>query len=666
MKKLFFAIILFGGIGAGVYYSGVYEQFLGAEEDDDDEYVSAEAMVTEETYVEPESTPAPQPAMSAPSPSPAKALTKARREYWEKPNANWKKYKYILVNTVRVTNTSSNSGMSRRDQEMLGSYFQNAMQNAVQMKYKLAEKAGKDVLLIKATIENIKSSGDNDGVVTMKGFVLDSTTGTKLVQMKDTKSGSLFSDDAIWGDITKGLDNWANQLAGLLGQKLGKVNYETPKSKASNEALELLADAEQNLFRNRLTSPKEDNALYLYREVLRIDPKNAQAKNGIVKIVKKYVSWGHRAIADGDESRAWRNLDKARDILDNHPSVLGLERRLMGGAVVAAAPMAAEPMAAAAPEAAPEPEAAADKPADKPAEMAKKAAPAAAKPAAASAPVAADPWGGKPGAGSASFTAGNLKPFMLGLETTGDIAKITAAAKTRLTKEGFKVVGGYSPYPGTQIIVVTNADMKAQAAKSKMGAFGAVARVGITQVGERIQVVYTNPVYLQGMYRMKGNLSGAAAKLGKALGHQKAFGSKKGIPAGKLKKWHYMFGMPYFDDADELGSASASKIEAGAKAGKGGSKFVYRVDIGNGESIIGIGLTAGSGADKTVMGSIDKGSLRHVAHLPYEIVVSGGKAYALNGKFRIALSFPDLTMGQFASISGAPGAITNSAEAIAK
>ena len=655
MKKLIF-IILLGAAGAGVYFSGIYEQFLESDEEEPvEEYVTAEEAVSEENYSEPE--PVAQPMVSA-----APVSNKPRREFWEKPGINWKKFKYVLIDDVRVK--GSGSAMSKRDQQMLGAYFKNAMENAVQKNYKLSEKAGKGVILVRTIISSIDSQGDNEGTVTMRGFLLDSSTGGKLVTIKDTKSGSLFSDDAIWGDITKGFDNWANQLSGLLGNKLGKVTYEEPKKKASNEVLELLADAEQNLFKNRLTSPKEDNALYLYREALRIDPKNVQAKNGIVKIVKKYVSWGHRAMNDGDEPRAWRSLDKARDILDTHPAVIGLETRLMGGVVVAAP--AGAPAAAPAPEAAPEPAVEEKKP-DAPAAAPKtaKAAPAA-KPAAASAPVAADPWGGKPGAGSASLTKGKLKPFMLGLETTGSVAKIAEAAKTRLKKAGFTVVGGYTPYAGTQIVVVTSADMKAQAAKSKMGAFGAVVRVSIAKVGERIQVSYSNPVYSQGMYRLKGNMAGVAKKLSAALGHQKAFGSKSGIPLGKLKKWHYMFGMPYFDDADELGSASAAKVVAGAKAGKGGTKFVYKVDIGNGESIIGVGLTSGAGADKTVMGSIDKGAQKHAAHLPYEIVVSGGKAYALNGKFRIASSFPDLTMGQFASISSAPGAITDSLEAVVK
>jgi large conductance mechanosensitive channel len=44
-------------------------------------------------------------------------------------------------------------------------------------------------------------------------------------------------------------------------------------------------------------------------------------------------------------------------------------------------------------------------------------------------------------------------------------------------------------------------------------------------------------------------------------------------------------------------------------------------------------------------------------HQPYAVLVSGGRVKMLHGRFRIAQSFPDLTMGTFMKISGAPGGI---------
>ena len=60
------------------------------------------------------------------------------------------------------------------------------------------------------------------------------------------------------------------------------------------------------------------------------------------------------------------------------------------------------------------------------------------------------------------------------------------------------------------------------------------------------------------------------------------------------------------------------------------------------------------------MERIDFKPLKSSGHLPYEMVVSGGKVYALPAEFRIAINFPDLSMigsNRFASIMCAPGSI---------
>ena len=64
--------------------------------------------------------------------------------------------------------------------------------------------------------------------------------------------------------------------------------------------------------------------------------------------------------------------------------------------------------------------------------------------------------------------------------------------------------------------------------------------------------------------------------------------------------------------------------------------------------------------DKYIMSKIDFKALKSTGHLPYEVVISKGTVYALPAEFRIALSFPDLSMmgsNSFASIMCAPTAI---------
>ncbi len=256
-----------------------------------------------------------------------------------------------------------------------------------------------------------------------------------------------------------------------------------------------------------------------------------------------------------------------------------------------------------------------------------------------------------------------LKPYVLASTDNVTMEKKAAEVKAALAQNGFQVVGEYSPYKGAHIIVVTSEGLRKEAAKSEFGAYGAVARISLTEMGKGLQVAYTNPLYYEQAYRMKDSLKDVAAGLEKALGKKAEFGSKEGLKASKLRKYHYMVMMPYFSDQVELASYSSQEaaikaVEAGLAAHRGGCSKVYRVDLPDKkESVFGVGIAEGDGADQTIMPVIDIGDPKHTAHLPYEMIVSGGKVYMLHGKFRIALDFPDLTMGTFMKISGAPSAI---------
>ncbi len=264
-----------------------------------------------------------------------------------------------------------------------------------------------------------------------------------------------------------------------------------------------------------------------------------------------------------------------------------------------------------------------------------------------------------------------LKPFVLGTAPKDtDLEKVVASTKTALQGQGFEVAGSYSPYPGAVVIAVTNDALKANAAKSDFGGYGAVQRVAVTQVKDKIQVSYTNPPYFAAAYRMKDNLADVKAKLETALGKQKEFGSEKGLTEKDLRKYRYMFGMEKFDSLSDHRlvefksyQEAINAVEAGLAAGKTGVTKVYRIDIpGKEEAVFGVAITKGKGADKYIMDNIDFGDIKSTAHLPYEILVSGKTAYHLYARFRIAIDFPDLSMmgsHSFASIMSAPKAIND-------
>jgi hypothetical protein len=271
--------------------------------------------------------------------------------------------------------------------------------------------------------------------------------------------------------------------------------------------------------------------------------------------------------------------------------------------------------------------------------------------------------------------AEGLKPFVLGTEPQkADPAQVVVDVKTALQGQGFEVAGSYDPYPNATVIVVTSNDLKAKAAKSDFGGYGAIERVAVTKVKDKIQVSYTNPPYWAAAYRMTDSLADVKAKLEAALGKQKEFGSKDGLTEKELRKYKYTIGMEKFDSLGDHKLAeyksyqeAITAVEAGLAAGKAGVTKVYRVDIpGKEEAVFGVAITKGKGADKYIMDYIDFGDIKSTAHLPYEILVSGNKVYHLYARFRIAISFPDLSMmgsNSFMSIMSAPGAIKDALKA---
>lgn len=272
------------------------------------------------------------------------------------------------------------------------------------------------------------------------------------------------------------------------------------------------------------------------------------------------------------------------------------------------------------------------------------------------------------GAGTALANDAALKPFVLASKSAGAVADKAATANAALLANGFSIVGSYSPYPDTTIIVVTNDELKSTAAKSDHGGFGVAQRVSVTRVKDEVQIAYTNPTYMANGYRLNGELPNTAARLQAALGKLEEFGAE-GLSAAKLRKYHYMFGMEYFDEPSTLAEfdsyeTAVKTLEANLAAGKSGVSKVYRVDVpGKKESLFGVAMKGADNKymdDQYIMSVIDFKEVKSAAHLPYEILVSGNKVLALYARFRIALDFPDLKMaGQnsFMKIMESPEAI---------
>jgi hypothetical protein len=275
------------------------------------------------------------------------------------------------------------------------------------------------------------------------------------------------------------------------------------------------------------------------------------------------------------------------------------------------------------------------------------------------------------GIGNATADSEKMKPFVLASKGAGTVAEKSEQAKAALGAAGFLVVGNYSPYADANILIVTDDELKKNAAASEQGGFGAVQRVAITKSNNEVQVSYTNPVYMANVYRMKGDLSSVAARLGAALGKQEEFGSAQGMTASQARKYHYMFGMEYFNEPSLLAEYASyeeavQSVDTKLTANNNGVTKVYRVDIpGKKETVFGVALKGATQADQYmddsfIMKEIDFHDVKSTAHLPYEILVSDNKVYALYARFRIAINFPDLSMmgkNSFMNIMKTPEAI---------
>ena len=263
-----------------------------------------------------------------------------------------------------------------------------------------------------------------------------------------------------------------------------------------------------------------------------------------------------------------------------------------------------------------------------------------------------------------------FKPFVLGSVSSGDFDRKINETKAALTQQGFSIVGEYAPYANAHVIAVTSDDLKRIAAQTERGGYAVVQRVSVTKVGDNIQVSYANPLYIEHAYQLGASMAPVAQKLQAALGKQEEFGAK-GQSAKDLRKYHYTFGMEYFDDVYKLESYAShaeavAAVEKGLAAGEQGITKIYRVEIpGKQVTVFGVAMKVPANGDKNMddqfqMGIVDFQELKGTAYMPYEVMVRGKDVEALHMRFRMAVHYPDLKMmgdNSFMKLMKAPDAI---------
>jgi hypothetical protein len=120
--------------------------------------------------------------------------------------------------------------------------------------------------------------------------------------------------------------------AGLPGSPAAPGAAEAPPAPATPSSADrvsaLLALAEQDLAKLRLTSPAGANAMERYRAVLALEPDNARALEGLDRIVERYLELARRAQGKEDLAQAATFLERARQVSPQHPALAPATARL--------------------------------------------------------------------------------------------------------------------------------------------------------------------------------------------------------------------------------------------------------------------------------------------------------------------------------------------------
>ena len=264
-----------------------------------------------------------------------------------------------------------------------------------------------------------------------------------------------------------------------------------------------------------------------------------------------------------------------------------------------------------------------------------------------------------------------LSPYVLVGETDLTLESAEEQVASALKGQGFEVIGSYSP-EGNQtlkVVVYTRKDLQDITLQVKdRGALAAALKVGLKSDGPGTKISYLNPEYLFQAYLMDSydkhasGLKKVASDAEKALSPlgtvNEGFGGA--MTAEELRKYHYKIMMPYFTDPVELEEFSSFEqglktIQDNLNRKKGSTVEVYSMVFGDKKvAVFGVGLMDDEEGEKNFLPIIGE---EHLAAMPYEIILQGNTATMLNGRYRIALHWPELTMGTFTKIMSTPGDI---------
>jgi hypothetical protein len=239
-----------------------------------------------------------------------------------------------------------------------------------------------------------------------------------------------------------------------------------------------------------------------------------------------------------------------------------------------------------------------------------------------------------------------------------------------LESKDFELVGQYNPMQSNDLLVIcfTRSDLqKTSLSFEDRGALASVLKIALQKTADGVIVSLQNPMYMFYAYfrediKTQLDILGEIDKdaklvLSEIYGNLSPFGGE--LDAEKLMNYHYKIMMPYFDDPAELETyASFDEGLAHIQAKLAGSSNVKKVyeQIYSEKKVAVFGL-AFNDTEKGEAKYLPIIGESHLAALPYEIILQGKEVTMLHGKYRIALYWPELTMGTFMKIMSTPSDI---------
>jgi len=150
--------------------------------------------------------------------------------------------------------------------------------------------------------DNVESSKNNNKLLAVVMFIVITSGGALWYNYK-------FQPTSMFASITEKLSISAEQ-------------------KNPEQIERLLEQAEKYIDQRQYTTPKEANAYDIFQQVLRLDPENNSAQNGLKNIVKKYQTMAVFRLADFQYESALKMVHKGLVVDSEHPALQELKKSI--------------------------------------------------------------------------------------------------------------------------------------------------------------------------------------------------------------------------------------------------------------------------------------------------------------------------------------------------